>query len=167
MYLVKLDSPLVDAETVRLASDLSAIPFPSTESIVDDDSVEIWAFCKIDSAAKEKILSWLCRSSSTPAGWEPTMVKDLAASKDLSSISPYPTLGIDSTIPHNRLNSHGNHELKLVPAQDVYPVWYFFYGTLADPNILARVLGEEAEEPVFYPASVRGGRLTTWGFSGC
>lgn len=42
-------------------------------------------------------------------------------------------------------------------------VWYFFYGTLADPATLSRVLGYVHDSHCYKKASVRGGRLTTWG----
>lgn len=52
----------------------------------------------------------------------------------------------------------------LRPQQNEFPVWYFFYGTLANPSILSRVLErpEEANLPVLYPASVNGGVVRTW-----
>lgn len=40
---------------------------------------------------------------------------------------------------------------------------YFFYGTLADSDVLSRHLGlSEEETPVLRSAKVRGGRLECW-----
>ena len=40
---------------------------------------------------------------------------------------------------------------------------YFFYGTLAEPDVLREQLGLEGREPVVYDAArVRRARLTTW-----
>jgi Gamma-glutamyl cyclotransferase, AIG2-like len=40
-------------------------------------------------------------------------------------------------------------------------VWYFFYGSLADPDVLSRLLSL-SEQPGLRPASVTGGILKTW-----
>jgi hypothetical protein len=51
-----------------------------------------------------------------------------------------------------------------VPAQVQYPVWYFFYGTLADVPKLSSLLSlPEGSTPVLHPATVAGGRMETWG----
>ncbi|KAF3063504.1 poly polymerase [Daldinia childiae] len=63
-------------------------------------------------------------------------------------------------MPQHRLCS--NDDPKLVPAQNQYPVWYFFYGTLADPSVLKRLLNINID-PSYCPASVVGGVLKTWG----
>ncbi|KAK5626388.1 hypothetical protein RRF57_002103 [Xylaria bambusicola] len=46
------------------------------------------------------------------------------------------------------------------PSQSQYPVCYFFYGTLADPKVLGRLLGTK---PLYKDATVYGGTLKTWG----
>ncbi|OTA94659.1 hypothetical protein M434DRAFT_394460 [Hypoxylon sp. CO27-5] len=61
-------------------------------------------------------------------------------------------------MPQHRPNSMDDP--KLAPAQNEYPVWYFFYGTLADPMVLKRLLGHQ---PSYQPATVTGGVLKTWG----
>jgi hypothetical protein len=50
----------------------------------------------------------------------------------MSSSSMTPTLGINATLPQHRLVSS--------PHQEQYPILYFFYGTLADPEQLCKVL---------------------------
>lgn len=56
--------------------------------------------------------------------------------------------------------SSGADDPKLLPGQDQYPVWYFFYGALADPAVPERLLGYE---PSYRQANVTGGALKTWG----
>ncbi|OGM47954.1 hypothetical protein ABOM_002663 [Aspergillus bombycis] len=72
-----------------------------------------------------------------------------------------PCLGsdIDPTLPHHRAQSMDEIFL---PAQNQYPVWYFFYGTLADPEILARQTSR-SELPVLRRATVKGGIIKMWG----
>jgi hypothetical protein len=47
-----------------------------------------------------------------------------------------------------------------LPAQDDFPAWYFFYGTLADTSVLTRHL-LRTERPQIYPATVTGSVLET------
>lgn len=54
-------------------------------------------------------------------------------------------------------------DMGVFPAQHEYPVWYFFYGSLADHGILSRVLGVSGDCPVLEPASVAGGIIKSWG----
>lgn len=48
------------------------------------------------------------------------------------------------------------------PGQDEYPVAYFFYGTLGEPEKLGGVIGLE-ELPVLARASIKGGKIKIWG----
>ena len=70
----------------------------------------------------------------------------------------YPTLNVDTTLPQYRADSV---DAKFVPTRNQYPVWYFFYGNLAVPDILSRRLGL-SEKPVFTPATVTGGVIKKW-----
>ncbi|KAE8315509.1 hypothetical protein BDV41DRAFT_574884 [Aspergillus transmontanensis] len=83
------------------------------------------------------------------------------ADKHLSnySMSPYLGADIDPTLPHHRAQSM---DQIFLPAQNQYPVWYFFYGTLTDPEILARKLSLPGL-PVLRRAMVKGGRIIMWG----
>ena len=49
-----------------------------------------------------------------------------------------------------------------LPAQNQYPVWYFFHGTLTDPEILAQKISL-LELPVLRQAAVKGGKIKMWG----
>lgn len=73
----------------------------------------------------------------------------------------HPTLGKYSTLPQNCSN---NQDSVFHPAQDQYPVWYFFYGTLADSEFLAHLLGisDPSEMPILRSASIIDGAVKTW-----
>ncbi|KAH9895469.1 hypothetical protein F4778DRAFT_273656 [Xylariomycetidae sp. FL2044] len=153
-YLLKLEGPMDDIEVVRVASQMKEVP-PVYHGTDDDGRPA--SFCKVDATARNNILAYL---SHHELRFQPTFVRYSRAAKNLSADSAYPTLGIDPTLPQHRLcSAHGN-DPKLIPSQTQYPVWYFFYGTLADPAVLRRLLGVE---PVYREASVQGGILTTWG----
>ncbi|KAK4227410.1 hypothetical protein QBC38DRAFT_499409 [Podospora fimiseda] len=66
----------------------------------------------------------------------------ISTEKSLSAFSIHPTLGIESTLPQYRIDSLHNSR-GLLPKQGQYPVWYFFYGTLAQPDVLNQLLGLE------------------------
>ncbi|MCJ1311249.1 hypothetical protein MMC25_004920 [Agyrium rufum] len=68
--------------------------------------------------------------------------------------------GIESTLPQHRLSSAGEVPR---PAQDEYPVWYFFYGNLAKKEILSRRLGVAEEEIWYREAWITGGKMSSWG----
>ena len=81
------------------------------------------------------------------------------AKKDLDPSSLHPTLGLEATLPQHRTSTKHNFS---TPQQDDYPVWYFFYGTLADPVVLARLLSlRDIDAPNLVPARVLGGRIQT------
>ncbi|KAI0517579.1 hypothetical protein F5B22DRAFT_654799 [Xylaria bambusicola] len=151
-YLLKLEGPLGSAEVVKRASRSKKDPavYYGTD---DDDKPAI--FCKVDSLARSTILAYL---SEIESRFQPTFIKYSIATKELSRTSAYPTLGIDATMPQYRPSS--TNDTILTPSQNQYPVCYFFYGTLADPTVLGRLLGIE---PVYKDATVYGGTLCMWG----
>ncbi|KAJ9424416.1 hypothetical protein QL093DRAFT_2078216 [Fusarium oxysporum] len=128
-----------DSTQVLAATDLSGQPS---------------SFSKINGIDKLVIERWL-RENPYP-GFTPIFIQDLNAPKDLSSTSFHPTLGLDTTLPQYRL---GSDEIPR-PAQKEYPVWYFFYGTLADPSVLTKLLGSDSQAE-YYAAKIRGGALKT------
>jgi hypothetical protein len=81
------------------------------------------------------------------------------ARKGLSDMSAHPTLGICATLPQHRATRINE---PFLPTQDQYPVWNFFYGSLSDRDVLARVLGLEGT-PVLKRASITGGVVRMWG----
>ncbi|KAI1113050.1 hypothetical protein F5Y14DRAFT_452457 [Nemania sp. NC0429] len=152
IYLLKLEGPLDNLEAVKIASGLKSDP--SVYHGTDDDEKPAM-FCKVDMTARNNILAHL---SAAESSFQPTFVRYSVATKELSNTSAFPTLGLDSTLPQHRPSS--TDDQRLLPSQTQYPVWYFFYGTLADPAVLNRLLGVDPEYKV---ASIEGGTLQMWG----
>lgn len=150
-YLVKLEGPLQTAQAVAHAANLTSEP-RVVEGTDSDGTLN--SFCEIDGTMKSQIEIYLYNKPD----FRPTFIPYSRAAKKLSSISAHPTLSVDSTLPQNRLRVDEAPR----PLQSEYPVWYFFYGTLADPEVLSRVLATSCE-PVYRSAEVRGGRLDDWG----
>jgi hypothetical protein len=121
-------------------------------------------FCKVDGRAKLAIETWL--SAQKEPIFRPLFVPVGRAYKELSPQSLYPTLGKDTILPQFR--PQDRHLLVTAPSfgrtQDQYPVWYFFYGTLASvPKLCSLLSLSEDEIPILHKASVMGGKIETWG----
>ena len=115
-------------------------------------------FCRVNGAGKAAVERWL---SQRKKNYKPTFVLESLARKDLSRVSIHPFLGIDATLPQYRLKTFKSTP---EPQQDQYPVWYFFYGTLANSSILAHQLQlPEQDIPILSPAFVDHGILKSWG----
>ncbi|TVY79739.1 hypothetical protein Focb16_v009726 [Fusarium oxysporum f. sp. cubense] len=153
--LVKLEGPLHSVQAAIQAASKSSAALTQVLTATDL-SRQPSSFFKVNGIDKLAIEGWL-RENPYP-GFTPTFIRDLNAPKDLSSTSFHPTLGLDTTLPQYRL---GSDEIPR-PAQKEYPVWYFFYGTLADPSVLAKLLGSDFQAE-YYAAKIRGGALKTWG----
>ncbi|RFU73021.1 oxidoreductase domain containing [Trichoderma arundinaceum] len=167
-FLVKMDCH-TSADSVELS--LCLPKKPNILSGIDDDG-NTTRFCLLSNSEKTEFLG---RLSKAHLLYQPTLIRVSIASKSLSPTSLYPTLGIDTTLPQFRLDNYqpgtdssriSSLPLSLVrPAQDEYPVWYFFYGTLTDANVLSRAIGvSEKEDSIKYKrARIRRGRLFTLG----
>ena len=154
-YLIKLEGPLADPQQIKDAAGLPAVP--TLVEGTGDDGDEA-AFCRIAQTAKNKVEEHLTRAQIPRSMW-PVFIRLSQAAKDLSSNSPYPTLSLDPTLPHNRPSSR---EMLYYPLSEQYPVWYFVYGTLADPDRLHELLGLPTERPILKRANVVGGTIKTW-----
>lgn len=148
-YLVKLEPPLNTPEIVRDAGGLEEVP---TTVCGTSDSGVLVQFCRVDERTRHAIARHFAHNK---WGNAPTFLQLTRASKSLSANSAAPFLGFDATLPQNRLNSC---EVHYRPMQDEYPVWYFVYGPLADPDELRVILNLECM-PSYRPASVLGARL--------
>ncbi|CAD6567769.1 MAG: hypothetical protein ASARMPREDX12_000235 [Alectoria sarmentosa] len=152
-YLVLLEGELSTPESIQAAVKLPEPP----QAVQAFSETGISVFCRIDGNVKQAIESWLSQKKST---FRPTFVRLSKAKKDLATTSMHPTLGIESTLPHHRASFS---QTSFSPLQDEYPVWYSFYGTLADSAFLTRLLSlPEAEHPVLVPASISRGVVKTW-----
>ena len=164
-YLILLEGPLNTPERIQQAASLPEPPQAIQAASETGDAV----FCRINGTSKQSIEDWLSQQKSA---FRPTFVRLSKANKDLSADSIHPTLGLESTLPQHRLSSDLRSNTDTLPhpkssnrpvLQDEYPVWYFFYGTLADPVLLTRLLlVPEAEPCTLVPASISGGVIKTW-----
>ena len=146
-FLLKLEGPLADVEAVKAMGEISdTLPL---HTATDEDG-EVSQFCIVDARTRDKIIHHLAKVNPL---FQPTLIRYSKARKDLDPFSASPTLNIDATMPQHRPNSE--NDPKLFPKQDQYPVWYFFYGTLADPVRLRRLLNF-GDEPSYVSARVRG-----------
>lgn len=153
IYLLKLEGPLGTPEKVREATSSAELPEVIQGSGDGGDA----AFCRVNGNEKIAIALWLGRQKSS---FNPTFVR-LPGKAKLSADSAYPTLGLELTLPQNRPVAD---DIVFRPMQNEFPVWYFFYGTLAEPVILTSQLSlSEDDDPVLKPATILGGELKTWG----
>ncbi|RAK97436.1 gamma-glutamylcyclotransferase family protein [Aspergillus ibericus CBS 121593] len=152
-FLVKLEGPLNSPTHIQSLS--NSLTTPILKSAEGIDATAPATFCLITGRMKLALLSALAGST-----FSPTFIRVNLAVKDLSEYSRAPTLGcdVDPTLPQHR----ASHAEVFYPMQDQYPVWYFFYGTLAVSDNLAARLGL-SEIPMLRKAWVRGGVLRTWG----
>lgn len=150
-YLVKLDGPLGTASKVQELAGMLHLPqqVEGSGDVSGDTS-----FCFVNGVEKRAIIGALSSISFTP-----TFIHINKAEKALSSDSAAPCLGYDVTLPHHRATGLSHDFL---PAQNQFPVWYFFYGTLANPDVLVEKLGLCAR-PILRPATVEGANIRTWG----
>lgn len=157
-YIFKLGGPLHSIEAIEAAGCLSEQDRAVSVVHRTDDVGQPADFCVVSSSTKERILS---RLDSTKSPFKPVFVRYTQAEKALSSTSHFPTLGIDTTLPQHRLIPVATPS----PVQNKYPVWYFLYGTLTDPAILARLIGgtESGTATQYRPAKIQRGRVATWG----
>ena len=129
-YLIILQGILSTPECVQKAANLPKPPTVINAASEDKGTL----FCEIDGVDKQAITKWLYQNKFS---FKPTFVHVSKATKDFAAYSIYPTFGLEATLPHYRPSSG----LTMIsPSQDEYPVWYFFYGTLADSNVLKSVL---------------------------
>ena len=168
-YLLRLEGRLDKAMTVQEVLGTSTAP-QVFKGVSEHREA---SFCLLDGFAKHTLEQWLLRESIQV---KPTFIRINLAGKDLSPDSIHPTVGKDATMPQFRIQTFRdpvsaasiegsrNPNSAPFPLQTDYPLWYFFYGTLANPDILSQVLSlpEADEPPVLIPANVSGAALTSW-----
>ena len=155
-YLLKLEGPLHTAEIIRTITAVVDLP----ETVIGDSDDGKTTFCCVNGAMKQLITHWLSTNSPT---FSPVFARlTQKANKSFSSTCLHPTLGIESTLPQHR-PTHVSDIAQFQPAQCQYPVWYFFYGTLGQPDILSRQVGVAEHDIVLRPARLYRGEVKTWG----
>lgn len=153
--LLRLTTPLEIPWAVAEAAGMECLP-PLRHGIGDEaGDVE---FCILDALEQQKVAAW---SKCYAPGFEPTfvMLTGGKAAKELDDMTARPTLGVDTTLPQFCASVAG----LVRPSQIEYRVWYFFYGTLADPGKLAEVLETPGAKYELSQASVKREKLRTWG----
>ena len=154
LRLMRTCKPIATPEDVQRTAGLTEPPLTHRDS---DGEAE---FVEIPGIAKMIIEDFLDERQIEAALF---IRRNLPAPKALDTTSKFPFLSIDTTLPQHR-PPYVSECSGLLPQQDTYPVLYFFYGTLTDPNILREKLGLQDTEAVSYKkARVQHARLTTWG----
>ncbi|PGH15428.1 hypothetical protein AJ79_02404 [Helicocarpus griseus UAMH5409] len=158
-YFIPLEDNTINSPTqIQTMAGLSEPP-KVIEAIGEHE--EPIAFCELNSTEFKALVSAL--ELCCDPRYQPTFLTiPTSAPKQLSSTSIYPTLGIDSTLPQHRPETLDPDLFQ--PAQDTYPVWYFFYGTLKDPEHVRELCGLPKTTPMqMHPARITGGALKLWG----
>lgn len=149
-YLIRLGSPFPTPRDLANALDLSRVPQLEHGTAKDGEA----SFCRIPQSAINALNAWAAKH---PKAQKLTKIRIGLAHKDLGEL---PLLGRDPTLPQHRpdfpSSTTNQHVLE-------YPVRYFFYGTLADPERLGRLFGMCASElQTLQAASLLGGRIKRW-----
>lgn len=154
-HLVQLGGPFDSPEI--LATILGCREPPPSFHGESLDGAQATQFCRIDGRAKARLLEYIIQ---TRSDYSPLIVATSYARKIFCSHCAAPLLGVDTSLPQHRLDIAPPS-----PAQAQYPVWYFFYGTLCNTEILNAIFryldGDTSYEMV--PARIRGGKMGTWG----
>lgn len=160
-WLLKLEGPYSTVERLRQLLALSESPEVFKGKSMDQEADA--DFCLVDGKALRALLALIRKER---PGINPTTVEYSRASKDFCSQCVVPMLGLDCSMrsldcsmPQNRLTQYCETPK---PMQNQYPVYYFFYGTLADSSTLHRLLGHLDGEDGHYPlqpAKIHGGTL--------
>ncbi|THZ81706.1 hypothetical protein D6C84_06395 [Aureobasidium pullulans] len=125
---------------------------PTTTTAESSDPTTSSKFCYITVTEEHLILQGLLNLN---ISYEPHFITINMASKDLQPTSASPTLGIkEPTLPQHRPDKSTDLIL-----QHQYPIYYFFYGTLAEPEILQQVLELGEQVPVLQKAYVKGAKV--------
>ena len=153
-FIFKLEDPLDEPGKIQKAAKLSNPP-DVVNGVGEEEDTK---FCRVETAGKHANEEWL---SQERLNYRPTFIRLSQAKKDLSNTSARPTLGVDTTLPQHRPQEPN---IRFLPEQNQYPVWYFFYGTLANPEILSGLLGlSEKECPVLQSATITHAAIKSWG----
>ncbi|KAL4899037.1 hypothetical protein BDW74DRAFT_171805 [Aspergillus multicolor] len=149
-YVVRLEGPLTTLSMVQALTGMLQLP----QQVDGSGDTGNASFCFVDGAEKSAITAALA------GAFKPTFIRINRAEKALDRHSAAPCLNYDATLPHHRAADDAQ---TFLPAQSQYLVWYFFYGTLASPDVLVDKLELDPDiPPILRPATIQG-KLRTWG----
>lgn len=151
-YLLKVEGPLTSPQEFASAIGLTALP-PVERGESEQDTAY---FYRLDESNMQKLEAWL--AAKFPSH-RPTKIRLNIAYKDDFAI---PTLGMDPALLQHRPDYA---QLPKTAMVQEYPVCYFFYGTLADPERLEHLFEppSSAPWPILRKATVQDGAIRIWG----
>jgi len=149
-YIFRLEHPLYTPRDV--ANALGLFRVPRLESGVGEDGEA--SFCRLSQSGMIALDAWVEKHFPKQRF---TKIRIGLAHKDTGEL---PLLGRDPTLPQYRPTLAARASERRSPE---FPVHYFFYGTLADPERLSRLFGVPADElPALQPTILLGGRIRIW-----
>jgi hypothetical protein len=147
-YLLRLDYPFTTPRDVAHQLGLSRVPKIEVGEGEDGST----CFCHLDQSGIDALDAWSASTAKDHSGRKWTKIMLNIAHKDTALLH----LGRDETLPQHR-------PCASIPQEAEYPVEYFFYGTLAAPDRLARLFGIEINEVAeLRPATCLDGRIRIW-----
>ena len=147
-YLLRLDHPFTTPRDVAHQLGLSRVP----KMEVGEGEHGATHFCHLDQSGIDALDAWSARTAKDYPGRNWTRVMLNFAHKG----TPLPHLGRDEILPQHR-------PCASAPQGAEYPVDFFFYGTLAAPDRLARLFGIDINEVTeLRPAICLDGRIRLW-----
>lgn len=149
-YLLRLEDPIPTPRHLATVIGLSRVPQLENGTAEDGEA----SFCRLSQSSINALDSWATRQHLK------TKLTKIRLGLAHEDPGPLPMLGRDPTLPHHRPISSAS----LTEQQALeYPVHYFFYGTLADPERLERLFGIPASELApLRPATLLDGHVGTW-----
>ncbi|KAF2188331.1 hypothetical protein K469DRAFT_703839 [Zopfia rhizophila CBS 207.26] len=152
-YLLRLEHPLLAPRDVANILGLSRVPQLETGSGEDGEA----RFCRLSQSSIDALDSWTAKHYPRKMF---TKIRLGIAHKDSLKL---PILGRDPTLPHHRPSVPTSPVKKRIYPEYEYPVYYFFYGTLASPSRLSLLFGIPSSQlPRFEAAPLLDGQIRTW-----
>jgi hypothetical protein len=152
-YLLRLEHPLLAPRDVANSLGLARVPQLETGSGEDGEA----RFCRLSQSSIDALDSWTAKQHPTKRF---TKIRLGIAHKDPLEL---PIIGRDPTLPHHRPSAPTSHVEKSICPECEYPVYYFFYGTLASPSRLSRLFDIPPSELLrLEAASLLDGQIRTW-----
>jgi hypothetical protein len=152
-YLLRLEHPLLAPRDVANILGLSRVPQLETGSGEDGEA----RFCRLSQSGIDALDSWTAKHYPEKKF---TKIRLGIAHRDSFEL---PLLGCDPTLPHHRPSVPTSPVKQRIYPECEYPVYYFFYGTLASLSRLSRLFGISSSElPRLEAASLLNGQIRTW-----